>query len=133
MSRSTSPARAKNWLFFVSVIALCDASVQTRAITRDSGAPVFGLYLPSILQHSHVDIQVLGRFNAPREIDIGPLALVRGEQALILTDVLLLFRAERVGRIAIGLAGAVRSSTARGIKGLAQDIAAVPTHLFELV
>lgn len=60
--------------------------------------PVFRLYFPSILEHSHVDEEITRRLEAPREINVGPLSLVCRQQIAVLTHVLLFLRTEAACR-----------------------------------
>src|SRR5512140_2331636 len=72
--------------------------------------PVFSLYLPRIFEHPDVDEEISGRLEAARQVNIGPVALVGGQQVAILPDIVLFLRAETACRSAIaGTRHAIRS------------------------
>lgn len=94
--------------------------------------PIFRLDLPRIFENPDIDEQVPRRLQASRQVNVRPLALVRGEQVAVLPDIVLFLGAETAARV-----GVARGGCAIGpgcwLAGKIEDIGAVPHKFFELV
>lgn len=72
--------------------------VELAVLCQVDGA-ILGLDLAGIAQHAHVDEQIPRRHQRARQVDVGPLALVRREQIRVLAEILLFLGRQRaVGR-----------------------------------
>ncbi len=98
------------------------------AVLRERDRAVLGLDLSSIFENSHVDENVLRRFQTSSEVNFRPLTFVGGEQVAVLMCVLFLFRAQ-----AARCGGLSRAASRSGVVLQIGDVYAVPTHLLQLV
>ncbi len=114
---------------------------RTAATTRDQhkqksdegqrDLPVLGLDLPRIFQDAHVDEQISWRFQASREVDVGPLAFVSSQKIPVLPNVVFFLRAQTAGTRIVA-----RSSAAphrRLLTWELLEIDAAPDQLLQLV
>lgn len=94
--------------------------------------PVFCLNLTRIFQHSHVDEEISRRLQAPRQVNVSPLPLVRGKQIAVLPYVIFLLRTQATRGRVRGCAAA-RSSVSNLLSRKLADICAFPYELLKLV
>lgn len=94
--------------------------------------PILRLDLPRIFENPDIDKQIPRGLQAPRQVNIRPLALVRSQEVAVLPDIVLFLGAETAACVRVADGGCAIGSRC-WLAGEIEDIGAVPDELLELV